>query len=136
MFITSWMGIIDLKNGKLSFVNAGHEPPILKSNNKYKWLKNKPNFVLGLIEEVNYDIHEIQLNDGDKILLYTDGVTEANDNYNGFFTKEGLMESFSKNSDLSVKEDIEFIKNEIFKFTKGAEQFDDMTMLLLKFYKD
>lgn len=135
MFITSWMGIINLKTGKLSFVNAGHDPPLARLNNEYKWLKTDPNFVVGVIENIDYDIHEIQLNNEDKILLYTDGVTEANNDYNGFFSKENLMKSFSAHEDLTVEEDIAYIKKEISKFTKGQEQFDDITILLVKFYK-
>ncbi|RBQ23656.1 hypothetical protein ALNOE001_07040 [Candidatus Methanobinarius endosymbioticus] len=77
MFVTTWMGILKIDTGKFTFVNAGHNPPILIKNNNHTFLKSKPNFVLGGMENTEYHQNEIFLKDEEKIFLYTDGITEA-----------------------------------------------------------
>lgn len=138
MFVTGWMGILELDSGEFNFVNAGHEPPLLISfseNKGYHWLKTKPGFVLGGFEGINYKLNKIKLKSGDKIILYTDGVTEANNSYEGFFGEDGLLNAVSESENLSVAEELDFIKNEIYKFTGGTEQFDDITLLMMEYNK-
>ena len=133
IFVTAWFGILDLTTGYLEFANAGHNPPLLysKSNGKFEYLRTKPNMVLAGMENVNYTKNEIQIEPGDKIFLYTDGVTEAANFDNKLYGEDRLQSLLNNNIDLSVEETIELVKRDIDKFVGKAEQFDDITMLEL-----
>ncbi len=134
LFITSWIGMLDISSGKLEYINAGHNPPVIKRHNKYGWLKSEVCIVLGGLEDVPYTTSETTLEEGDQILLYTDGVTEANNMYNGFFGEDKLIKSLEESSDLSIEEQVKHIKSNIDEFTDGIEeQFDDITMLLMEY---
>ena len=77
MFVTAWIGVLDLRTGLLSYANAGHNPPVIKKKDgQYEYLRTRANFILAGMESVKYKKHEIQLQPGDEIYLYTDGVTE------------------------------------------------------------
>lgn len=133
MFVTAFAGILDLSNGKLKYVNAGHNPPLIKrQNEKCEFLKLKPGFVLASIEDFKYKEFEIQLEKGEILFLYTDGVTEAINNKNELFGDERLKRCFDEKSTESIKSTIENIKCKINCFADGLEQFDDITMLALK----
>ena len=98
LFVTIWLGKLNLKTGKLSYVNAGHNQPLIKhDSDDFEYLKTRANLVIGGIEGIQYNEHEINLNAGDMIFLYTDGVTEANYNYNEFYGKNRLKETINKN---------------------------------------
>lgn len=133
IFVTCWFGILNLKNGKLNFVNAGHNPPLLysKKTNKFDYLKTKPNFVLGGMKDTKYDKYEIDISEGDRLFLYTDGIVEANSIKNELYGETRLLAFLNSNIDLSVKETIIEIKKDIDIFVAGNEQFDDITMLEL-----
>ena len=133
IFVTCWFGILNLKNGKLNFVNAGHNPPLLYSKkiNKFDYLKTKPNFVLGGMKDTKYDKYEIDISEGDRLFLYTDGIVEANNIKNELYGETRLLAFLNSNIDLSVKETIIEIKKDIDIFVAGNEQFDDITMLEL-----
>ena len=133
LFVTAWFGILDLTNGHLEFANAGHNPPLLYSakTGKFEYLRTKPNMVLAGMENVNYRKNEIQIKSGDKIFLYTDGVTEATNIENKLYGEDRLQELLNNNLDLSVEETIKEVKRDIDIFVGNAEQFDDITMLEL-----
>ena len=133
LFVTSWYGKLNLKTGKLSFVNSGHNPPLICKNNKFEYQDIISNFVLGVIENFHYKAEEITLNPGDIIFLYTDGITEANNDYEGFYGEDRLKEILNKHKDESPDKIIETVKNNIFQFCQSEEQFDDMTMLAIKY---
>ena len=136
MFVTAWMGILDLRTGELNFVNAGHDSPLIKlssKDNQYTYLKSKPGFVLGGMMGIEYETNTINLDVGDKILLYTDGVTEANNSYNEFFGEEKLKEIVEENDNLSVDECVENIKNRVLEFSGKDNQFDDITLLMVEY---
>lgn len=136
MFITSWIGILELSTGKINYVNAGHNPPVVRKNNKYGYLESEVYLVLGGLEESEYESDEIILEDGDQILLYTDGVTEANDIHGSFFGEENLIKSLENSSDLPIEKQVKYIKQSIDTFTFGTDaQFDDITLLLLRYYE-
>lgn len=98
LFVTTWIGKLNLKTGKLAYVNAGHNQPLIKhDSNNFEFMDTHPNLVIGGMEGTQYKEHEIDLNTGDMIFLYTDGVTEANDNYNGFYGENRLKEIINKN---------------------------------------
>lgn len=134
LFVTIWIGKLNLKTGKLSYVNAGHNQPLIKhDSDNFKYLQTHPNLVIGGMEGIQYSEHEINLNAGDMIFLYTDGVTEANDNYNGFYGRNRLKEIINKNKNEKLKDIISEITKDIDKFCNNNEQFDDTTMLIIKY---
>ena len=133
MFVTAWMGILDLKTGLIKFANAGHNPPLVKhKNGTYEYLKGKVNFVLAGMDMVKYKEQELQLQPGDKIYLYTDGVTEAHNSQNELFGEERLLESLNSTKGMSVEEICKKVKKDVDAFVSDAEQFDDITMLCVR----
>lgn len=132
MFVTAWMGILEIKTGKLTYVNAGHNPPLLKNSSRYNPLKSKPNFVLGPMSDIDYIQNDIRLKKGDKIFLYTDGITEAINVKKEFFGEKNLIKILN-NSDLPIRDLLVKIKEECDEFSKNLEQFDDITMLILEY---
>jgi sigma-B regulation protein RsbU (phosphoserine phosphatase) len=134
MFVTAFLAYIDLPSGKLTFVNAGHNPPLLrKAGEKFTWLKAKVNLVLAGDEDTCYRQQEIMLNSGDELFLYTDGVTEAINNEQQLFGDLRLLETANRCLDLPLSQLILSIKVVINCFSEGAEQADDITMLALRY---
>ncbi|WP_407412770.1 SpoIIE family protein phosphatase [Methanobrevibacter sp.] len=134
LFVTTWLGKLNLKTGKLSYVNAGHNQPLIKHDtDDFEYLDTHPNLVIGGMEGIHYNEHEIDLNAGDMIFLYTDGVTEANDNYNGFYGENRLKEIINENKNKKLNDIINEITKDINKFCNNSEQFDDTTMLIIKY---
>ncbi|WP_414469037.1 SpoIIE family protein phosphatase [Methanobacterium sp. ACI-7] len=134
MFVTAWMGILDIQSGKFTYVNAGHNSPLLRHKNKdYKWLKSNSGFVLGGIQDIEYKQNEIILKTGDRVYLYTDGITEAINNKEELFGESHLLEIMNNTNNLSLKELISCVKEEIDRFVKDREQFDDITMLIMEY---
>lgn len=133
LFVTAWFGILNLTNGHLEFANAGHNPPLLYSvkTGRFEYLRTKPNMVLAGMENVNYRKNEIQIEPGDRIFLYTDGVTEATNIENKLYGEDRLQEFLNRSLDLSVEETIKEVKRDVDSFVGNAEQFDDITMLEL-----
>jgi sigma-B regulation protein RsbU (phosphoserine phosphatase) len=134
MFVTAFMGIWDMKTGVFTYANAGHNPPLIKRvNGEYEWLNTlKPGFVLAGMEGMKYRQGETTLNDGDMVFMYTDGVTEAVNLQNELFTDPRLIETVNKHKTVDLNDFIAHIKAEIDFFANGAEQADDITMLIMK----
>ena len=130
-FVTSWFGILDLRTGKLEFVNAGHNPPLIytKKKNTFEYYKTKPNLILAAMEDTKYTKYEVTLEPGDKIFLYTDGVTEATSDNDELYGEKRLKDYLNSNIDKNVEITIKGIKKDIDNFIGKAEQFDDITML-------
>ena len=136
MFVTAFMGILEIDTGIFTYVNAGHNPPLLKyANQDYNWLKAKPGFVLAGMENMEYHQNEITLKTGDKICLYTDGVTEATNNNDELFGESRLLEIMNNKKDSSLTEQLSQVKKEVDIFMSGGEQFDDITMLIMEYRK-
>ena len=134
LFVTSWFGKLNIKTGKLTFVNAGHEQPLIKEkNNAFEYLDTDPNFVLGGLEEIEYNEQELSLNPGDLIFLYTDGITDANNDKKEFFGRKRLKETINKYKNENINEILEMIKKEVTEFCNNEDQFDDMTMLIIRY---
>ena len=133
LFITCWFAVLDLRNGKMEFVNAGHNPPLLYSSktDRFEYLKTKPNMVLAGLENTEYRKNEIQIEPGDRLFLYTDGATEATNSNNKLYGEERLQNFLNSNVELNAEETIKAVKGDIYKFVGKAEQFDDITMLEL-----
>jgi sigma-B regulation protein RsbU (phosphoserine phosphatase) len=133
MFVTAFMGIWDMNAGVFTYVNAGHNPPLIKSSNeKFKSLPIKPGLVLAGAAGFAYNQDEIMLNEGDIIYLYTDGVTEAANSTGDLFTTNRLIDIVNRKRSGDLKELVDNVMDEIHRFTQGVEQSDDITMLVLK----
>lgn len=134
MFVTAWMGVIDLSTGLVSFANAGHNPPLVRhKNGDFEYLKSRAGFVLAGMEGIRYKKNELQLNPGDEIYLYTDGVTEATDTNNALYGEERLKTLLDGLHGCSGEQVCRAVKNDIDAFVGDAPQFDDITMLHLKY---
>ena len=134
MFVTAWMGIIDLTTGNVQFANAGHNPPLLKrADGSFEYLKTRAGFVLAGMEGVNYRVGEITLNAGDRLFLYTDGVPEATNIENKLYGEERLLSFMNQNSSLKATELLPKLKENIDDFVGEAPQFDDITMLMFDY---
>lgn len=135
MFVTAWLASVDLEEGWLEFTNAGHNAPVSKrGDNPWRFIKNTPGFILGGLETAKYRKGEYQLKPGDMLFLYTDGVTEATNENNELFGDDRLIETLNKIPDgASMKEICEFIHSEVDKFAGTAPQFDDITMVAVRY---
>jgi len=133
MFVTAFMGYVDLKSKKLTYVNAGHDPALVKkAGGEYEFLKSKPSLLLAIFEGTPYTEQELMLSAGDVLYLYTDGVTEAMNNSLKQFSAERLLETLNRNKNCPVERLLLQLKKEIDLFADGAEQADDITMLALE----
>ena len=132
MFITLWLGIYNKTTSKITFSNAGHNPPLIKEEGEFKYLKIDSGIVLGIMEDFEYVKEEKSLSD--ELILYTDGITDATNSQNEMYGYAKLLNFF--NGFKSNEDPITPLLNDIHDFTKEAEQFDDMTLLYLKIKND
>ena len=134
MFVTAWQGDIDLTTGLVRFVNAGHNPPLVRhKDGKFEYLKTKAGFVLAGMEEICYKSQEFQLAEDDVIYLYTDGVTEAANADNSLYGDKRLLEIINAEEYADMEEMCKKIKSDVDEFVGDAPQFDDITMLAFKY---
>ena len=133
MFVTAWVGILEISTGRLTAANAGHEYPALMKNGVFSLLKDKHSFVIGGMENVAYREYELFLEPGDKIFLYTDGLPEATDPAGAMFGKEKILEVLNEAADASPRDTLERVTGAVNEFVRDAEQFDDLTMLCLEY---
>ena len=134
MFVTAWMGILNIRNGKVLFANAGHNHPLVKhSDGTFEYLKSRAGFVLAGMEGVRYHKNELVLEPGDAIYLYTDGVTEATDLNEELYGEDRLHSILEKYKDETMEVICSEIKKDVDLFAGEAPQFDDITMLALKY---
>ena len=137
MFVTAWMGILDVPSGKLSFANAGHNPPLLKrADGTFSYLKTRAGFVLAGMEGVRYRVNELTLNKGDRLFLYTDGVSEATNVDNELYGEDRLLSFMNNHMNLEATKLLPQLKNNIDEFVDKAPQFDDITMLVFDYKFD
>ena len=132
MFLTLWLGIYNKTTKKLIFSNAGHNPPLIKENDEFKYLNIDSEIALGVFEDYDYVLDEINLTN--EIILYTDGITDATNKNDKMYGEDRLLNFFNEFE--SDKNPIIPLLNDIHDFTKDAEQYDDMTLLCLKIKND
>ena len=134
LFITAFECVLDLVTGELVFVNAGHELPFIqKKGGKYESYKTRAGFVLAGMEGIRYRQGSLQLEPGDRIFLYTDGVPEATNSTEELYGMERLSDILNKNCDKCPEELLPAIKADIDEFVGEAPQFDDLTMLCMEY---
>lgn len=133
MFVTVWLGILDIGTGKLRCANAGHEyPAIRRRGGDFELFRDAHGFVLAGMENTKYKEYELQLFEGDVIFVYTDGVTEAADAEYKLYGTEGMLQALNGKKDIWGKELLEAVHKGIARFVGDAPQFDDITMLSLR----
>ena len=141
MFLTAWLGFLDLETGLVRVANAGHNPPILIRDGKAEYLVLKPGLMLAGMEGMEYKEQTLQLQKGDILYLYTDGVTEAMDKEENLYGEERLKKALSfgedypePSSDCGLPRSIcELVTGDLVEFVQGAEQSDDITMLCIRY---
>ncbi len=134
MFITIWIGILEISTGRLTVANAGHEYPVLKKTHCcFELYKDRHGFVVGGMENVHYKEYELQLSPGDKIFVYTDGVPEATNSSNEMFGTERMVRALNTCADESPEAILKKVKETVDAFVGDSEQFDDLTMMCLEY---
>ena len=134
MFVTVWLGILEISTGRLTAANAGHEyPTVKKPDGSFELLKDKHGFVIGGMNGMRYKEYEIQLQPGSKVFLYTDGVPEATNGEEELFGIDRMLEALNKAPDASPYDTLQNVRKAVDGFVRDAEQFDDLTMVCLEY---
>ena len=133
MFVTVWLGILEISTGRITAANAGHEYPALMRGGEFSLFKDKHGFVVGGMEGLRYKEYEIQLKPGDKLFLYTDGVPEAADRDKNMFGTERMISALNARQSISPRETLEVMRAAVDGFVQESEQFDDLTMLCIEY---
>lgn len=133
MFITMFLGIMDLTTGTISYCNAGHNPPIVIKNGRAEYLDTEPSLLLGVELSAKYTAHELTLAHGDTLFLYTDGLTEAENAEHETFGEKRALETAAHFGTLTAEQQIEQMHQAVDQFVNNAEQSDDLTMLAIQY---
>ena len=134
LFVTVWLGILDLRTGELNFSNAGHEYPIIgRAGKGFEALKGENCPPLAAMEDMPFDDECIKLEPGDSLFLYTDGVPEAKNSQGGRFGMDALIEGLNDTGELSASDILTQLKEKIDTFVGGIDPFDDITMMCLNY---
>ena len=134
MFVTVWLGILEISTGKLVAANAGHEYPVIRrSGGVYELYKDRHGLVLGGMEGLRYREYELFLSAGDKLFLYTDGVPEATAADKSMFGNDRMLAALNTDPEASPKDVLKNVRHAVDEFVGDAEQFDDLTMLCLEY---
>ena len=134
MFVTVWLGILDLNTGVMTCANAGHEYPFIRGKDgAFRKLKDKHGIVLGAMESARYKDYEIQMMPGDAVFVYTDGIPEANNADGEFYGLERMESALNSIADRDPEGVLQGIREDVNSFTGEARQFDDLTMLCVEY---
>ena len=133
MFVTAWIGVLHLPSGKLTFVNAGHNPPVLVSDGGASFIRKRGGVVLAAMEGVRYRESSLEMKKGDCLFLYTDGVTEAEDRKHELFGEERLRACLEGTAGMAPGEVLSRVKEAVSEHVSGFDQFDDITMLCMRY---
>ena len=133
-FVTVFYGLLNLETGELAYCNGGHNLPYIQTKSgEVKELENVGGLLLGKFEGVPYEMNTVQLDPGDAVVTFTDGVTEAEDEGDGFFDEERVIEFLKKHPGKSLESLVKGLFLEVMKFTAAAEQSDDITVLSVRY---
>ena len=134
MFVTLWLGILQISTGELVCVNAGHEDPIIcRKGKEFEIVKEKHGLFIGGFEGTKYKAHTNQLHNGDILFLYTDGLPEASNSKNKMFGFERITETLNKYKDKTAQGIVDGIRKSVASFVGKAPQFDDLTILCIRY---
>lgn len=134
LFVTAWMGVLEISTGKLVYVNAGHNPPVIgRKNGETEFLRSRPGFVLAGLDFTKYRAGSLELMPGDLLYLYTDGVTEAMNTAQELYGEERLKRTLDANVSAAPEEIFKAVKKDLDGFVADAPQFDDITMLAMRY---
>ena len=134
MFVTVWLGILELSTGKLTAANAGHEYPTIKRpDGSFEIYRDRHGFVIGGMEGAKYREYELQLEPGAKIFVYTDGVAEATNKDNELFGTERMLDALNRQPDVAPLQMLRNVREAVDDFVQDAPQFDDLTMLCMEY---
>ncbi len=134
MFVTFFLGVLDLKTGELSYCNAGHNPPFMIRNNGEVFMLEKTKFIpVGLFEDFEYGEASLRLEPGDKLFLYTDGVSEAENAGNVLYGEENILKVIQANLEASPRELIQCMEQDVAFHVNGYFQSDDITMMTIAY---
>lgn len=135
MFVTVWFGILTVSTGRLDYINAGHEHPAVyrQDTGKFELVLEKHDIVLGFMTDVTFTHRTLQLNPGDKLYLYTDGVPEAINSSDEMYGTDRMLQSLSAHSDNAGEDLLAHVREDVDAFVGDAPQFDDITMVLLEY---
>ncbi len=133
MFVTVWAAVLDYKTGELVYVNAGHNPPLLRHDGQWTWLKKKCGLFMGVFDAAKYKTQTLTLTPGDQLFLYTDGVNEAFNLAEEQYGDERLEAFLQENAHMHPRTLIQEMRDELRTWAAGAEQSDDITMLALEY---
>ena len=130
LFVTVWLGILDMCTGKIVAANAGHErPAVMHAGGDFELIDDPHGFAIGGMEGMRYKEYEFTLNAGDKLFLYTDGVPEATNAEDKLFGKERMLKALNAVKDETPQGVLKGVRRSVDDFVQEAEQFDDLTML-------
>ena len=134
MFVTVWLGVLEISTGKLTAANAGHEYPAVKpAGASFELFKDRHGLVIGAMEMTRYREYELQLEPGAKLFVYTDGVAEAANSRDELFGTERMIRALQGAEDGSPEEILDAVNAAVAEFAGSAPQFDDLTMLCLSY---
>lgn len=136
LFVTAFIGVLNFKTGLLRFVNCGHEPVFIFHDGEYSALNEETNMALGCLDDVDFSIQERQLSFGDRLFVYTDGVSEAMDKDGNMFGKQRILDTLNSAVELSGEDRLLQMQNAISEFVQGAEQSDDICMVNLGYIRE
>ena len=132
MFVTAWIGVLDIKTGGVDYICAGHNPPVLITGQGPEYIRYRGGFVLGGMEGLNYKPQHLDLKPGDVLFLYTDGVTEAENAAKDLYSESRLEACLAALKDPDAGTVIEAVKADVANFVQGEDPSDDMTMLCIR----
>ena len=134
MFVTVWVGILELSTGKLTAANAGHEYPVIRHpDGQYEIFNDKHGFVIGGMDGMKYKEYQLQLEPGTRLFVYTDGVPEATSDKNELFGMERMLAALNTDPTAGPEQVLKNVRSAVDGFVKDAEQFDDLTMLCMEY---
>jgi sigma-B regulation protein RsbU (phosphoserine phosphatase) len=134
MFVTIFFGTLDLKTGEMLYVNCGHNLPLfIRQGKKAKYMRRSQGVIVGAMENVEFKLEKMFIKPGDTVFMYTDGVTEAMNETNDFFSDERLLEDMNTMLDETIEEKVHGLMEKIKIFSNEAPQSDDITMLALQY---
>ncbi len=133
MFVTAFMAVVNIRTGEMEYVNAGHEPFLHRHNGRWSWVRPESCFILAGLPDIEYKSEKMQLEPGDRLYMFTDGVSEAQNLNHDLYGEDNIYESIVKRGSTGLKRMLTDMRKDIDTFVGKADQFDDITMLVFEY---